>query len=255
VGGSFKIVDGQYNAVAYVENKNPEAGTPTLAYTFRLFDGGDVIAERKGVTILPPDSVYPIFEGRVNTKDNRTPTRTEIEVEPSNTWLPAKIGRSQFRTLDIELLSADARPRLNVKVENTELTEARNVEVVATIFNQEGKPLTSSQTSIDKFDSRSEKDIVFTWPNPIAKTVRSCDVPSDVILVLDRSGSMAADGGNPPEPLESAKQSAKSFIKLLRQQDLVGYLSYATEPSKPIEQVLTGDFKTVSESIQKTKNG
>ena len=252
---SFKIVEGQYNAVAYVANKNKEAGTPTLAYTFRLFSGHEVIAERKGITVLPPDSTYPIFEGRVYTKDNLVPTKTEIVLEEAKTWLPATIGRSQFRTMGIELVSADARPRLNVKLENTELTSAKEVEVVATIFNQEGKPLTSSQTVIDEFSARTEKDIVFTWPNPIAKTVRSCEVPSDVMVVLDRSGSMAADGGTPPEPLESAKQSAKMFVNLLRQQDQAGYLSYATEPTKPIEQTLTSDFKLVSNSIQGTKMG
>ena len=252
---SFKIVDGQYNAVAYIANKNKEAGTPALTYTFRLFKGNEVIAERKGVTVLPPDSTYPIFEGRVLTKDNQVPTRTEIVLENADTWLPAKVGRSQFRTSGIELVGADSRPRLSVKLENTELTEAKSVEVVATIFNQEGKPLTSSQTRVDDFSARTEKDIVFTWPNPIAKTVRSCDVPSDVILVLDRSGSMAADGGTPPEPLESAKRSAKMFLQLLRQQDQVGYLSYATEPSKPMEQTLTNNFKQVADSIQSTKMG
>ena len=252
---SFKVIDGQYNTVAYVANKNKEAGTPTLAYTFRLFNGSEVIAERKGVTVLPPDSTYPIFEGRVSTKDNKVPTKTEIVLEEAKTWLPATIGRSQFRTLSIELVSADVRPRLKVKLENTELTNAKDVEVVATIFNQEGKPLTSSQTVVDEFSARTDKDIVFTWPNPIAKTVRSCEVPSDVVLVLDRSGSMAADGGTPPEPLESAKQSAKMFVKLLRSQDQVSFLSYATEPSKPIEQTLTNDFKVVTDSIQGTKMG
>ena len=252
---SFRIVDGQYNSVAYIENKNPTAGTPTLAYTFRLFDNDQMIAERKGVTVLPPNSVYPVFEGRVLTLDGRAPTRTEIVLEPSNMWLPAKIGRSQFRTMSTELLSTDSRPRLNAKVENTELTEATGVEVVATIFNQAGEPVTASQTFIDKFEARTTKDVVFTWPKPIAKTVRSCDVPSDVVLVLDRSGSMAADGGTPPEPLESAKQSAKSFVNLLRKTDLVGYLSYATDPTKPMEQSLTKDFTLVNDSIQGTKMG
>ncbi len=252
---SFKIVDGQYNAVAYIENKNPVAGTPTLAYTFRLFDKDEIIAEREGVTVLPPNSVYPIFEGRVLTKDGKVPTRTEIILKPSNMWLPAKIGRSQFRTMSTELLSTDARPRLNTKVENTELTEARDVEVVATIFNQAGNPVTASQTFIDKFESRTTKDVVFTWPKPIAKTVRSCEVPSDVVLVLDRSGSMAADGGVPPEPLESAKEAAKSFIDLLRKTDLVSYLSYATDPTKPMEQTLTNNFALVNNSILATKMG
>ena len=252
---SFKIIDGQYNAVAYIENKNSVAGTPKLAYTFRLFENDQIIAERKGETVLPPNSVYPVFEGRILTTDNRVPTRTEIILEPSNMWLPAKIGRGQFRTMSTELLSTDSRPRLNTKVENTELTEATEVEVVATIFNQAGKPVTASQTFIDKFEARTTKDVIFTWPNPIAKTVRSCEVPSDVVLVLDRSGSMAADGGNPPEPLESAKQSAKSFINLLRKTDNVGYLSYATDPTNPMEQTLTKDFAQVNDSIQGTKMG
>jgi hypothetical protein len=75
---SFKIVDGQYNAVAYVENKNKDIGTPELKYIFRLYDADGLIVEREGKTVLPPESVYPIFEGRVMT-GTRIPTRTTIE--------------------------------------------------------------------------------------------------------------------------------------------------------------------------------
>jgi Mg-chelatase subunit ChlD len=252
---SFKIIDGQYNAVAYIENKNVVAATPALSYTFKLVDNGVVIAERSGTTILPPNSVYPIFEGRITTLDGREPTQTLIEIEPIELWQPATIGRTQFRTLDVQLLSTDTRPRLNVAIENTELTQARNVEVVATIFNRAGQPVTASQTFIDSFGARSTQNVVFTWPNSIAKTVRSCEVPSDIMLVLDRSGSMAADGGNPPEPLESAKQAAKSFVRLVRNTDLVGFMSYATRPSNPIEQTLTGSIATLENSIQATAMG
>lgn len=252
---SFKIIEGQYNAVAYIENKNSEAATPALAYTFRLLKNEEVIAEKSGITILPPNSVYPIFEGRILTTDGKEPTQTTIEIEPADMWLPASVGRDQFRTLDIELLSADARPKLKVKVENTELTDAHDVEVVATIFSQSGKPLTASQTSIDDFSARSTEEIVFTWPNSIAKTVRSCEVPSDIMLILDKSGSMAADGGDPPQPLENAKQAAKSFVGLVRDHDLLGYFSYATNPSSPIEQTLTSNHNFVSEAIQSTVMG
>lgn len=252
---SFRIIDGQYNAVAYVENKNNVAATPNLNYTFKLLDRGEVIAERSGHTILPPNSVYPIFEGRILTKDGRTPTETVIELTPADMWQPATVGRTQFSTQDVELLSTDTRPRLSVQIENTELTEARNVEVVATIFNRANKPVTASQTFIDVFPPRTTKEIFFTWPNSIAKTVRSCEVPSDIMLVLDRSGSMAADGGNPPEPLESAKKAAKSFISLIRNADLVGFLSYATTPSEPLEQLLTSDMSSVSTAILKTAMG
>ncbi len=252
---SFRIVNNQYNAVAYVENKNSEAATPALAYTFKLFAGDDVIAERSGTTILPPNSVYPIFEGRILTKDERVPTKTEIVLTPADMWQPAKVGRTQFRTLDVELLSTDSRPRLNVDVENTELSEARDVEVVATVFNRAGQPVTASQTFIDVFAPRSTQNIVFTWPSSIAKTVRSCEVPSDIMLVLDRSGSMAADGGTPPEPLESAKQAAKSFVRLVRATDTIGFVSYATVPSEPLEQMLTANPALLDEAIEKVKMG
>ncbi len=252
---SFKVIDGQYNAVAYIENKNSTAAAPVMSYKFTLFDGEVVIAERSGKTILPPSSVLPIFEGRIVTTDGRIPTKTILELEPIDLWLPATVNRNEFKTLGIELLGADLKPRLKAKVENTDLSEARNVEVVATIFNRSGQPLTASQTFIDVFPSRSTKEIVFTWPNSIAKTVRSCDVPSDIIMVLDRSGSMASDGGSPPEPLESAKQAAKSFVGLVRSTDLIGFLSYANTPSSPIEQTLTATAETVKESIQATVMG
>lgn len=252
---SFRIIDGQYNAVAYIENKNIGAGTPNLKYTFRLFDGEEEIATRQGETVIPPNSVYPIFEGRILTNDGRKPTKTLIEIQSDGIWLPATIGRDQFRTLDHAILNADSRPRVTASIENTELTDARNVEIVATIFDRAGTPLTASKTFVDKFDARTTREITFTWPNPIAKTIRSCEVPSDVILVLDRSGSMAADGGNPPEPLESAKQAAKSFVDIMRKGDLIGYLSYATNPSNPMEQTLTSNHNEVLNSIQRTAMG
>ena len=252
---SFRINEGQYNAVAYVENKNPNAATENLVYTFKLFRNGEVIAERSGTTILPPNSVYPIFEGRIITKDNLAPTETKIEIEPVAIWQPAFLGRGQFRTLDIQLLDTDARPRLNVELENTELTEALDVEVVATIFNRSGVPLTASQTFIDVAAPRSRQNLVFTWPSAIAKTIRSCEIPSDIMMVLDRSGSMAADGGDPPQPLESAKEAAQSFVRLVDRNNYLGYFSYATNPTSPLEQTLTQDFTQVEAAIAETVMG
>ena len=255
---SFKIIDGQYNAVAYIENKNETASTPELAYIFRLYDGEEVIAEKEGVTILPPNSVYPVFEGRILTADSRKPTRITIEIKPADMWLPASIGREQFKTISHTILGSDSKPRLKVELENTDIAKAEKVEIVATIFNNIGGkkiPVTASQTFIDVFPGRSAEDVVFTWPNPIGQTVRSCEIPSDILLVLDRSGSMAADGGDPPEPLESAKNAAASFARLQRTQDLLGYFSYATDPTSPIEQILTNDSATVVASIKGTKMG
>ena len=251
---SFNITGNQYNAVAYVENVNSVASAPLIKYTFEFFNGTQKVGERSGETVLPPSSIYPIFEGRI-TLDSDTVTNTTLTIEPIDVWVPATIGRGQFKTTNLNLTGADLRPRLDVTIENTELTAAQNIEIVATLFNEDGQPITASQTFIDSLAGRSIKDIVFTWPNSIAKTIRSCMVPSDVVLVLDRSGSMAADGGVPPEPLQSAKKAAQSFSTFLRENDTMGYLSYATTPDTPIKQTLTSNFSQVQEAIESTVMG
>ncbi len=247
---SFEIQPGQYNAVAYIENKNVVAGTPEIKYIFRLYDEAGLITERSGKTVLPPNSTYPVFEGRVDTA-GRTPTGTTLELSSADLWLPSLYGREQFRTVDLKLVEADARPKLNVKMENTDLLEAKDIEVVATIFDASGIPLTASQTFIDLFAGRSQKDLIFTWPNPIAKTVRSCAVPTDFVIAIDLSGSMNNDGDNPPEPVTAVLAAASAFASKLRSDDLVSVVTFATEAM--VVTQLTGDVSTVAASIKKLK--
>jgi len=251
---SFAVTDSQYNAVAYIDNRNEVAGTPELRYIFRLYDAAGLITERSGSTVLPPDNSYPIFEGRIDT-NGRIPTNTTVEITPADLWLPFSSNRSQFRTVDIELLGTDVRPRLNARLENTALTEAQNVEVITTIFDTNGNPLTASQTFVERFAPRAQTDVVFTWPRPIATTLRTCDVPSDIMMVLDRSGSMAADSTDPPQPLTNAKRAAQTFMQQLRSTDQVGYFSYATEPSRPLEQTLTSNLGQAVSAIDMTQMG
>jgi Mg-chelatase subunit ChlD len=235
---SFEITPGQYNAVAYVENKNQLAATAELRYTFQLFNNGVVVTERSGVTVLPPNSVYPIFEGRIFTGD-KVVTDTRLILETADIWQPATIGREQFRASNISLLQADFRPRLEVAIENTELTGAEQVEVVATLFNDAGEPLTASQTYIETINPRSTQNIVFTWPQSIAKTVRSCIIPTDVVLAIDLSGSMNNDGGTPPEPVTAALAAASNFAANLSSKDRAGVVTFATSALTPVELTTT----------------
>lgn len=244
---SFRITDGQYNAVAYIENENQIAATPELKYTFQLLNEGEVIAERSGFTVLPPNSSYPVFEGRIFTDGRRAVTETKIILEAADMWLPASVGRDQFRSLDINLSSADSRPRLDVKVENTALSSASDVEIVATVFSENGKPVTASQTFVEKFDARSSKDIVFTWPQSIAKTVKSCIIPTDVVVGIDLSGSMNNDSDNPPQPLTDALQAAGRFVNSLKEDDQVAVVTFATDAA--VSNALTNSHSAVADSI------
>lgn len=228
---SFEITPGQYNAVGYIENRNVVAGAPNMRYTFTFRnESGDIITERNGTTVLPPNSAYPVFEGRVFT-DGQVIAQTELVLEPADLWLPATNDSSQFVTLDIDLQDVDERPRLDVTLQNDALTAAEDIEVVATIFNDGGTAVAASETFIENFAARDTQDIVFTWPNSIAKTVRSCSIPTDVILGIDLSGSMNNDQDNPPQPVTDALAAASSFIENLGINDQIGVVTFATEGS------------------------
>lgn len=213
-----------------------------------LFDDQGLITERKGATVLPPDSVYPVFEGRIMTGD-RVPTKTTIEFENEIVWQPGEAGREQFTLEKRELTNADSKPRLIAQLRNTSLDEAKNVEVIATIFDASGNPLTAARTTIERFPGRRTENAVFTWPEPIAKTLRSCEIPTDVVLAIDLSGSMNDDGGTPPEPVTSVLTAAESFVSQLNDHDQVGVVTYATQAF--VREELTHDSARIADVISK----
>lgn len=247
---SFEITPGQYNAVAYIENSNRVAATQKLAYTLELLSEGVVVAQRSGQTILPPNSTYPIFEGRIMTEGKKV-TDTRITLEPVEVWQPASVGRDQFKTNNINLTRTDDRPRLDAMIENTALTAAEQIEVVATLFNEAGNPITASQTFIDRLEARSSKDIVFTWPTSIAKTIRSCVVPTDVAVVIDLSGSMNNDGDTPPQPVTDALLAAKTFISSLKTNDQAAVITFANDASTVVP--FTRQHDTTAKTVEMLK--
>lgn len=243
---SFQITEGQYNAVAYIENRNKSVGTPELRYQMKLYDDAGLIVERIGTTVLPPDSVYPIFEGKILTGD-RIPTRTVFEYEEGSTWLTGTVGREQFEVKRRELVGVDQKPRLIAELYNTSRETAEDIEIVATIFDSRGTPLTTARTIVESLDGMKTSEVFFTWPFPIAKTLRSCEVPTDVMLAIDLSGSMNNDGDTPPEPITSVLTAAKAFVGRLKEQDQVGVVTYATHAE--LVTGLTPDSVGVGNSI------
>ena len=243
---SFKVTNGQYNAVAYVQNMNKSIASANVPYTFSFYDQQGLITKRTGTTVLPPDSVYPIFAPRVMTGD-RVPTKTFLQVGTTTDWVHASSSPNQFSVLSRNLTGADSQPRLTARIRNNALTPVQNVEVVATIFDSHGTALTSSRTFIDSFPPRATENAVFTWPQPIAKTIRSCEVPTDVALAIDLSGSMNNDGGHPPEPITSVLKAADTFTTQLHQGDQAALVTFASKAA--LIDTLNGNFSKVAKDI------
>lgn len=246
---AFRISEGIYNVVSYVENRNIGVGAKNVPYTISVYDKkGSILTSVKGTTGLPPDSVYPIFAGRVAVGKTEVASAVLV-LDPIDTWERMEYGREQFTVLSRTLTGADYIPRLNATLYNTALEDSHDVEVVATIFDSHKVPLTASRTTIPLFEARAEKNITFTWPEPIAKTFRSCEVPSDVILAIDLSGSINNDGGNPPEPVTSVLKAASAFASRLEMDDKVSVVTFATVAEK--RAALTENKGLISDAILK----
>lgn len=245
---AFKVQDGMYHAVAYVINDNKTAGTKSIPYTLTLEDESGVITKRTGNIYLPPDGVYPIFEGRIET-GTRVPTVVRVSLDPQAAeWIPLASRRDDYTTLSRTLEnSGTSFPTLTAGIQNNLYTDERDLRVVGVVYDSSRNPLVVSQTVVHVIRARDSAQAVFTWPHPIAGTIRSCVVPSDVVMLIDRSGSMAADGGTPPEPLESAKSAASSFVQSLGANDRVALITYATTPA--LDSSLSDNHRHIQETI------
>lgn len=240
---AFKISPGKYNAVAYIENRNTDRGVAKVPYVIRLFDDAGEILNREGVTEMPPDVTYPIFEGQIQTNE-RVPTHATIELGSDLVWVPARQNGERYMTERRELTGADKKPIITAVIKNESREEAKEVDVVATIKNSQGVPLTASRTKVPIFGGEATKQVTFTWPEPIAKTIRTCEVATDVAIAIDLSGSMNNDNDNPPEPITSVLKAARDFVLRLNKGDQTALTTFATDAETNSE--LTDDRSLVA---------
>lgn len=244
---AFRAAPGLYNAVAYVENRNDGVGAVDIPYHFTLYDDrGEVITTVAGKTTLPPGNVYAVFEDRISV-GNTIPEKTTFDFDTNTPWTKMEKGKEQFYVQSKELVNADFKPKLHANILNRSLDDVRDVEAIATIFDARGSPLTSSRTIVPLFRRQEEKKVTFTWPEPIAKTVRSCIVPTDVVLAIDLSGSINDDGGAPPEPLATVLRAASGFAKRLKENDQVGIVTFATDAE--ITERLSSDRTRIAGAV------
>ena len=143
----------------------------------------------------------------------------------------------------------DSIPRVEANVKNNSTEEIKNIELVIAIFDGNDNAIAASRTFVESLKKNEETDIFFTWPKPFELGSKMCESPSNVMLLLDRSGSMASLGSNPPEPLTTAKVAANSFVMQLSPKDKIGVVSFATKAKDPIDLNLTSDLNFATEAV------
>ena len=253
----FPVRSGAYDLVAYVENANFASGAPKIPYTAKLFNAaGAVIATRKGETFASPNEHFAIFAGNMLTGE-KVATRGSIEIEPGLAWVRAPAPKQVLMVSDKVLVGTDKIPKLRALLLNGGSEVLYDIGVTVVIYDSKGEPIAVSATNVEKLDHKGSEKLFFTWPSPLVYVAETekCEKPVDIVLALDRSGSMASDGKNPPQPLSDAKVAAEQFVDRLTQNDQAAYVSFATVASNPIDQPLTNNALRLKSAIDRTAIG
>ena len=162
---SFKVSDGIYNAIAYIENPNIKAEALAVPYVFKIFDERNIlISEKKGQIDIPANKTFPIFESFIET-GNRVPKFTFFEFLKDPSWLSItqETPPNPLKTISYNLTSSPS-PKLEAIIENSSLEAIYDVAVVAILYDENDNAFASSQTFLDKIDRESRQTAVFTWP-------------------------------------------------------------------------------------------
>lgn len=251
---TFDMGGGIYDVASLVENPNLDAAVSDFKYTVELLDeSGRVILSNPLSTFANAGDHFLLFAGGLNT-GGITAVNARLTISPDYQFARSAIKKEkEVSVVSYNLISPDNKPRLVADIQNETTKSFTNLPITVVISDKNG-PVAVSQTFIDELGPREKKTITYTWREAIKyeADTEECVKPLDVILVMDRSGSMKSDGENPVEPLTTAKNAARSFISKLKENDNVGYVSFATTVDEPIDQKLTKEIKTVDTSIAAT---
>lgn len=173
---AFKVTDGKYNLVAYVQNANVNYISEPAEYSFRVYDKENVlIGLREGYMTVPPVKSYPIFEQGFDAGE-RIPAKVLFQFNQQVTWNKYGFSRPELSVSEPLLTRATTTPRIEARVINNTLARFERIEVVTVVYGEGDNAIASSRTFVPVIQSRSEVPIVFTWPEPFTQSVSKIEI-------------------------------------------------------------------------------
>jgi len=257
---AIETVPGVYNAVAYASSVGTRHWSDRAEFQFDFYDStGTRIGSYREVTAVPPNKIFRVFAPRV-------PLPTEPELVTLSwqriDWSSREKLIPELTAGDITLSGAETSPRVTANVTSQNFFSVEAVEVVAEVYDPEDNNLLGiSRTVISSLAPSASSRVVFTWPGPfpVSRDRRGSVLTEsgelDVVLILDRSGSMAADGfperglALPLQPMNAVLQAAGRFVDQVRDSDQLAVISFATEASDPADAELSLDHRQVRSAI------
>src|SRR3989338_6729033 len=171
---AFKVVPGRYNAVAYLVNHNKNTAVKKVNYKFRFADKNNIyIGKREGSTFIPPSGRFAIFEPAIDV-GNSIPVYTTFEFTKTPSWIqiyPEKIKQLEVLVSRINLINEDTSPVLSATIKNNSLFIIPEVDIVVILYDANHNAVSTSRTYLDSLKAEEERDITFTWPEPMSAEI------------------------------------------------------------------------------------
>ncbi|HRH26228.1 MAG TPA: VWA domain-containing protein [Candidatus Paceibacterota bacterium] len=223
---SFELAPGRYSLFALVENPNINAIARAATYTFSVFDAeNNIIAQKQGTTVIPAGVKFGILEPGIEIEG--IPARVQFAFNSISFEKNTDTRQSQLRVSGIRMAEETPSAKVEGFVENVSVNDIRNVEVAAIVYGEDGNAVGVSKTLVDLIPAGGSKRVVFTWNSSFESIARACEIPTDTMLLIDRSGSMDDEKINPPEPISTVLDAARQYVQKIGEQGKIGIASFA----------------------------
>lgn len=188
----FKVANGVYNVVAYIENQNLYSGIREMAYEFRLYDKDNILVSQPvvGTTFVEANKRSAVFESGITTGDSEAYTAF-FRINDVQDWqrVDQEYSYNLFAIGEPVVTNQNTSPKLSAVIRNESYINFSDIPVVAVVYNNEGNAIASSRTYIDQLDQGNEAQIFYSWPEPFADAVSRIEILPRVNPFIERSNT------------------------------------------------------------------
>lgn len=165
---SYQITKGFYNAVAYIENQNFQAGVKRIHYKFRLYDEDRILlADRDGETFIEPNKGVVVFEQQIPLS-NAVPVYTTFEFTEPVSFIKTDSRYNEMIIAPEEQVfnDTDIKPRFSATLKNlSEKYTISDIDVYVVAYDDEDNAIQVGKTLVKELGPHAKKNIFVIWQN------------------------------------------------------------------------------------------
>ena len=175
----FRVANGLYNTVAYIENQNLYSGLEKITYEFRLYDENNLLAAQpfQGTTFIEPNKRSAVFASGIITGESEV-NNVFFRILSTQRWdkVPQDFSFDLFSVGEPVLSNQETAPKLSVLVENKTFFDFTDIPIVVILYNQKDNAIAASRTFIDRLSQGESTQVFYSWPEPFNDTVSRIEV-------------------------------------------------------------------------------